>query len=149
MRRLVLPLCLLAAATFGCSGDDTVSANASVASLVGDWQATKFQVTNKANPAQAPELIHDLGAQFSLDVQPSGQYTAILAYQGTPITELGTLAIDQGDIVFQVTYPSSETNRSHLTLSNGRMTLDGDTQFDFNNDGKPDPATAHIELQKK
>jgi hypothetical protein len=149
MRHLMLPLCLVAIGLVGCSGHDPVSANASVASLVGDWQATRFQVTNKANPAQSPELIHDLGAQFTLDVQPSGQYTAILAYQGTPITELGSLSVEQSDVVFHVTYPSSETSRSHLTLTSGRMTLDGDTEFDFNNDAKPDPATAHIELQRK
>jgi hypothetical protein len=106
-------------------------------------------VTNKANPAQSPELIHDIGAQFTLDIQPSGQYTAILAYQGTPITELGTLTVDQGDLVFSVTYPATDTNRSRLTLSGTHMTLDGDTEFDFNNDGKPEQATAHIELNKR
>jgi hypothetical protein len=148
MRRLLLPL-LLVVVVLGCSNGGAITANASIADLVGDWQATRFQVTNKANPAQAPELIHDLGAQFTLDIQPSGQYTAILAYQGTPITELGTLTIDQGTLVFDVTYPASDTNRSRLTLSGRHMTLDGDTEFDFNNDGKPDPATAHIELDKR
>jgi hypothetical protein len=145
MRRIFF---VLVVTLLGCS-DGTVTANASVADLVGDWTATRFQVTNKSNPTQSPELIHDLGAQFTLDVQPSGQYTAILAYQGTPITELGTLTIDQGDLVFEVTYPASDTNRSRLTLAGRHMTLDGDTEFDFNNDGKPDAATAHIELDKR
>src|SRR5438270_4718894 len=99
MRRLPVTL-LLGLSIVGCSGDNPLTANASLADLVGDWQAVRFQVTNKANPSQAPELIHDLGAQFTLDIQPSGQYTAILAYQGTPVTELGTLTVDQTDVVF-------------------------------------------------
>src|SRR3954463_14934011 len=114
MRRFLLPLSLTVL-LLGCS-DEAITANPSIANLVGDWQATRFQVTNKANSAQSPELIHDVGAQFTLDIQPSGQYTAILAYQGTPITELGTLSIDQGDLVFNVTYPSAESSRSRLTL---------------------------------
>jgi hypothetical protein len=34
-------------------------------------------------------LIRDLGANFTLNIQPSGQYTAVLVLQGTPITEIG------------------------------------------------------------
>jgi hypothetical protein len=30
-----------------------------------------------------------------------------------------------------------------------KLTLDGPTEFDFNLDGKGDPATAHIELARK
>ena len=133
----------------GCGGGDAVGPDAALAILVGDWQADRFVVTNKANANQAPELIHDLGAQFSLNVQPSGQYTAILAYQGTPITEIGTLEIVQGDVVFHVSYPAVETSRSRYTIANARLTLDGDTEFDFNADGKGDAALAHIELKKR
>ena len=145
VRRTIALLALMA----GCAGDGAVGPNDSLASLVGDWQADRFVVTNKANPAQSPELIHDVGAQFSLNVQPSGQYTAILAYQGTPITEIGVMDVDKTEVVFHVSYPVAETTRSRYTVSATRLTLDGDTQFDFNGDGKGDPATAHIELKKR
>src|SRR5688572_24856019 len=75
--------------TVGCSSDDSVGPDASIAFLVGVWEAERFVVTSKANPQTAPDLITALGATFSLDVQPSGQYTAILVFQGTPVTEIG------------------------------------------------------------
>ena len=133
----------------GCGGGSELGPNSSVAPLVGDWDADRFVVKNKANPTQSPELIRDLGAKFSLNVQPSGQYTAVLVYQGTPITEIGLLEIDGGDVVFRVSYPASGTSRSRYNLAATRLTLDGETEFDFNLDGKGDPAEAHIELKKR
>jgi hypothetical protein len=141
---IVLPLILGA-----CSGDDALGPNASIASLVGDWRADRFVVRNKANPAQSAELIRDLGAQFTLNVQPSGQYTAVLVYQGTPITEIGLLDVEGNEIVFTVSIPTPATSRARYTATSARLTLDGDTQFDFNLDGRPDPAEAHIELTKR
>ena len=140
---------LLSALTSGCSSGEALGPNASLASLVGDWQADRFVVKNKANPAQAPDLLRELGAQFTLNVQPSGQYTAILVYQGTPITEIGLLEVQGSDVVFHVSYPTPDTNRSRYTVAATRLTLDGDTEFDFNLDGKADPAEAHIELKKR
>lgn len=146
LRRLGL-LCLLA--TAGCGGGEAIGPNEALAELTGDWQATRFVVTNKANPSQAPELIHDLGAQFTLNIQPSGQYTAILVYQATPIAEIGLLEVSGNDVVFHVSIPTQVTTRSRYSLSNNHLTLDGDTEFDFNADGAGDPATAHIELARR
>jgi hypothetical protein len=127
-----------------------VGPNASIAPLVGDWQADRFVVRNKANPSQSAELIRDLGAQFTLNVQPSGQYTAVLVYQGTPITEIGLLEVSGSEIVFSVSFPQpATTSRSRYVVTSTRLTLDGDTEFDFNVDGRGDPAEAHIELAKR
>jgi len=142
-----LLIALLAAAS--CSGDDQLEPNSSLSQLVGDWDAIRFVVKNKANPAQAPELIRELGANFTINVQPSGQYTAVLVYQGTPITEIGLLELDGGEVVFRVSYPAPGINRSRYALTAPRLVLDGDTQFDFNRDGSGDPAEAHIELNKR
>lgn len=146
LRRLGF-LCLLAAA--GCGGEEAIGPNDALAPLTGDWRADRFVVTNKANPSQAPELIRDLGAQFTLNIQPSGQYTALLVYQATPITEIGILEVSQGEIVFHISYPATETTRSRYILSGSHLTLDGDTEFDFNADGIGDAATAHIELTQQ
>ena len=132
-----------------CRGSGELGPNAALAQLVGDWDADRFVVRSKANPSQAPELIGDLQAQFTLNIQPSGQYTAVLVFQGTPITEIGIIELAGSEVVFQVSYPAPDTNRSRYTLAAGRLTLDGDTEFDFNRDGTPDPADAHIELKKR
>src|SRR4051812_46439700 len=74
-----------------CASDALLGPDADLAFLVGDWDATRFVVQSKADPKVAPELIKGLGAQFSLNVQPSGQYTAILVYQSSPFTEIGLI----------------------------------------------------------
>jgi hypothetical protein len=140
---------LLCPGAWGCASDDPVDPEAELISLVGDWQADRFIVKNKANPSQAPELIGDLGAEFTLNIQPSGLYTALLVYQGSPITEIGQLDLDGTDVVFTVSYPAPSTSRSRYALAGNRLTLDGDTEFDFNFDGRGDPAEAHIELRKR
>jgi hypothetical protein len=59
------------------------------------------------------------------------------------------LEIDGTEIVFQVHFPAPSKSRSRYALTANRLTLDGDTQFDFNLDRRPDPAEAHIELSKR
>jgi hypothetical protein len=133
----------------GCGGGDPIQPNEALALLVGDWDADRFVVTNKSTSTQSAELIRDLGASFSLNVQPSGQYTAILVYQGTPLTEIGLLETSGSEIIFHVSIPEPDLSRSRFSVTAARLTLDGDTEFDFNLDGRADPATAHIELKRR
>src|SRR5688572_10665710 len=132
--RVLLVLILLAAGS-GCGGDGSVDPDASLAALVGDWRASRLVMKNKANPEIAPDLIAVLGAEFSVNVQPSGQYTAILVYQGLPLTELGTIEVDDDEVVFHVAVPETRIYRSRFTLVGPRLTLVGDSEFDYNFDG--------------
>lgn len=139
----LLPLLVL-----GC-GNDPVGADSSLEPLVGDWVAQRFVVRNLSNPDQAPDLVGDpaIGATFTLSIEPSGLYQAVLVYQETPTAELGTLEVDGAEIVFHINVPQPPTtSRSHYILSNGRLTLVGDTQFDFDLDGNAEDAEATIEL---
>ena len=98
----------------------------------------------------APDLIKALGAKFSLNVQPSGQYTAILVYQSSPFTEIGLLEMDGQEIVFHVSFPEAATTRSRLTTSGAtQINLVGDTKFTFVPGSDPQPATATIDLRKR
>jgi hypothetical protein len=133
----------------GCGGEGSVDPDESLAALVGDWDATRLVMKSKANPEIAPDLVALLGAEFSVNVQPSGQYTAILVYQALPLTELGTLEVDGDEIVFHITVPAPDTNRSRFTLVGPRLTLVGDSEFDYDLDGTPEPAEATIELIKR
>lgn len=140
---LLLPLLL------GCGKDSLVAPDADLAFLVGDWDATRFVVQSMRDPQTAPDLIRALGATFSLNVQPSGQYTAILVYQGNPVTEIGLLEVVGEDVVFHVSFPSKDTTRSRLTRSSMGITLVGDTEFAFVPGGAPQPAIATIDLIKR
>jgi hypothetical protein len=151
-RRVSLPgLLLLCIAAGSCGGDSPVGPNAEIEFLVGDWDATRFIVQSKANPGTAPDLIKTLGAKFSLNVQPSGQYTAVLAYQGTSFVEIGLLDVDGSEVVFHVAVPEPPTtNRSHFTTpAPGKLTLVGDTKFAFVSGADPQPAIATIDISKR
>jgi hypothetical protein len=142
------PLVAIIFLTAACKSGG-VEPNSSISALVGDWDATSLVITSVADPSIHPDLIQ-LGATFTLNVQPSGQYTAILVYNGQPKTEIGQLSVSGDSITLQPTTPSSGASTTGSYQVNGNhLTIDGDTEFDFNLDGQPDPAKAHFELMKK
>lgn len=132
----------------GCS-DDPVGPDADPGPLVGDWEATSLVVTNVANPTQAPDLIA-LGATFTLNVQPSGQYTAILVFAQQSSTEIGTLHVSGSSVTLRPSFPPGQpATTGTFSIQGDLMTLDGATEFDFNLDGTPEPAAAHFEFRRR
>jgi len=126
------------------SGDDPA-----IAPFVGDWSATSLVLTNVANPSVAPDLI-DIGATFDLNIQPSGQYTATLVYLSQPAIELGKITVSGATVTFNRSFPSASTDASSFVFNGpDQLTLDGPSEFDFNLDGTPEPAIAHIEFVRK
>ena len=79
---LILSLLVMAAC-----GSGGLAPDPALAPFVGDWDATKLVLTSVANPDMAPDLIA-MGASFKLNIQPSGQYTAILIYAQQASTEI-------------------------------------------------------------
>jgi hypothetical protein len=105
-------------------------------------------ITSVANPDVSPDLIQ-LGATFSLNVQPSGQYTAILIYAEQASTEIGVLSVSGNVVTMTRSFPNVATSTALFVLEGSHLTLDGDTDFDFNLDGTTEPALAHFELTKQ
>ena len=147
LRLLAIGLWLAAA---GCTGSDAVQSDPAVAPFVGDWLATSMVITSAANPDVHPDLI-ELGATFSVNVQPSGQYTAILIYSGQAQTEIGQLTVSGGFVTLQPSYPpgAPPATSSFSFPDADHFVLDGDTEFDFNLDGTAEAATAHIAFTRK
>ena len=144
-----LALAWLVVLTAACgSGDEILKPDPSVSALVGDWSATAMVVTSVANPDIHPDLIA-LGATFTLNVQPSGQYTAILIYAQQASTEIGILSVSGNVVTMTRSFPNQETSTAVYALAGNKLTLDGDTKFDFNLDGTPEDALGHIELQRQ
>lgn len=138
---------LVAALLAGC-GSDPAGPDPAVALLVGDWDATRLVLTSVANPQVKPDLVA-LGATFRLNVQPSGQYTAIMLYAQQSSTEIGTLAVSGNTLTMKRAFPSPSTSAAVYSLDGSRLTMDGDSEFDFNLDGTPEPALAHFELVRR
>ncbi|NJD20499.1 MAG: hypothetical protein FIA95_14610 [Gemmatimonadetes bacterium] len=140
-------IAFLAVLLAGCGGGSTTP-DPEIGALVGDWDATRLVLTSVANPQVKSDLIA-LGATFRLNIQPSGQYTAILLYSQQSSTEIGVLTVSGNTITMKRDFPSKSTSAALFALAGDRMTLDGDSGFDFNLDGTQEPALAHFELLRR
>ncbi len=139
----------LAFALASCGGAEVVGPDAALAELVGDWDATVLEITNVANPTQVADLI-EAGATFTLNVQPSGQYTAVLVFQSQPLTEIGQITVDGNRITLNPSTPAGQPPTTGTYQVQGdRFILDGDTEFDFNLDQTPEEARAHFEFMRR
>jgi hypothetical protein len=144
MAALALGIAFLAA----CSSGDVTAPNPSVADFVGDWNGVSLVLTSQSDPTISPDLIA-LGATFSLNVQKSGEYTAILLYSGGASTEIGKVEVSGQSVTLDRTYPSKSTTSGVYSTQGDHLILDGETQFDFNLDGTAEPALVHFDLVKK
>lgn len=127
----------------------SVTPDTSIEALVGDWDADAFVLTSVAHPDTTLDLIA-LGGTFTINVQPSGQYTAVLIVNGLPQTEIGQVSASGGTLTLKPSYPASADSTSGTYKIEGdRLTIDGETDFDFNLNGSTEPATVHIELLKQ
>lgn len=147
-RRIGLALFVAVAACGGSSPSDVAAPDPAVEPFVGDWDATEFVVTSVSGDMSF-DLIEATGL-FTLNVQPSGSYTATLFIPDEmqqPAVENGTLSVVGGAVRLS---PNQGTGATSAYRFDGpdTLTLDGPTEFDFNFDGTPEPATLHVVLER-
>ncbi len=140
-------LVVLIVALAACSGGDGTGPDSDPEGnfLAGEWIATLMRAQSVANPEIRADIIAS-GGEFTLSVQPSGRYTAILVAFGQSASESGTLSIVGNEVVFSRTFPSALVTRATWTRSGANVTLKGPTEFDFNLDGTAEPATLETVL---
>jgi hypothetical protein len=135
--------------TLSSCGGDTVGPDNSLNAIVGSWDAFRMVVVNKASPTTAPDLIK-LGVTFFVDVQPSGQYTAILTSFGIPNTEFGRIEVRNEQLTFHREQPGpARSDIGTYRISADTLFLTGDTDFDFNLDGQAEPARLLTDFKKR
>ncbi len=93
-------------------------------------------MTSVANPDLTVEL-DTLGATFTLLVEPSGRYTAILEGLGQSSSEIGDLTVDGAEVVLMPASPPGPESRALWDQVGDSVILEGD----FNTDGTTEPAT--------
>lgn len=133
----------------GACRDEAVAPDQSLEPFWGDWAASSLVVTSVADPAVSPDLV-ELGATFDLNVQPSGQYTAILVFAQQSATEIGQLSVSGSNFTLRPTFPPGQPSTVGVWARSGDvLTLDGSTRFDFNLDGTPEAALARFVLVRQ
>ena len=119
------------------------STGVTVQDLVGDWNATQYQYTDNANPAQQVDVIGQ-GASFSLSVAADGSASTLFDDgQGGTSSDSGVL--DPDGTVLTLAGTAFEANRSGdvLTLT------DATNAYDFDDNGSDEPATLVIIMQRQ
>jgi hypothetical protein len=146
-------LLAVAAAVCAACGSDTPLQSGNDPALepfVGDWEATEVILVNDANPSDSIDVLGE-GGTFTINVQPSGTYTATLAYPSLPPgVEIGKLSVFGATVILQPTTPSGPSVSSTFAFDGpDKLTLDGPIDFDFNGDATPEPGQAHFELERQ
>lgn len=148
-RRLIL--ILVVAAVPACSsssgvtnGDDDTTEP--LGELVGTWKATSMVLTARSDPSVSVDVVQneDVNGTFTMVFRSSGRYTAVLTAFGERDEENGTVTRSGNTLRFQPDGGVSDTVT--WSLSDGVLTLDGRTTFDFNRDGTDEEATLHLEM---
>jgi hypothetical protein len=146
---LPLPIILLFCGLFlsmSCS-DSGTEAGKELAPLVGTWRAEVLRISNKANPSQTFDLIQE-GGEFTLSILASAQYVATLRVFGQPAVEMGTFRVSGNGFTITPTSHDGPPTSGTWRFQGETLVLDGDTEFDFNQDGTRKPASAHFQLQR-
>ena len=138
--RLLVFIGIAAVGATGC-GKEPTEPDANPDFMVGNWLADSLVLTSLANPEVFTDLVADLGAVFTLSVQPSGRYTAILSvFGGQSSSESGRLTVDGAEVVLTPEVPPGPESRALWERVGDSVILDGESEFDFNRDGTPEAA---------
>jgi hypothetical protein len=137
-----LLLLLLLPFLLSCS-DDGSGPGDELAALVGTWKATSLVMTNQANPEISLDLVEQ-GANFTLSILSTGQYSASLTAFGVTHTEVGTVEVSGDHVTIAPTTPPGPAIVGFWSLQGESLILDGESEFDFNQDGEEEPSLTHI-----
>ena len=137
--RLLVFIGIAAVGATGC-GKEPIEPDANPDFMVGNWLADSLVLTSVANPQVFTDLVADLGAVFTLSVQPSGRYTAILSGFGQSSSESGRLTVDGAEVVLTPEVPPGPESRALWERVGDSVILEGESEFDFNLDGTTEAA---------
>jgi hypothetical protein len=144
----LIVVCLLSMALLpmACS-DDGTGPGGELAPLVGTWRAETLTLTNQANPEQIVRLIQE-GATFTLSILSNKQYQAVLQIFGQSNPEFGTIKVTGTRVTLTPVTPPGPATTGTWRFQGELLILDGDTEFDFNQDGTNEQAVVHFELRR-
>lgn len=133
----------------GCSDATGLARPDDIQPFVGDWEARSLEVREVDPPGRSEELI-SLGSTFTLNVQPSGTYTAILTTDLGAAVEIGRLDLEGTRVRLLRDYPSEDVSEGTLELlSQDEARLVGPTRYTFSRTEGPADATLDATLVRR
>jgi hypothetical protein len=128
----------------GC-GSDPISVDPD--SIDGTWEAITYAYLESSNIDNFVELIGE-GYSYTITFTSSGTYTSSLRDPaGETDSEAGTYTISPEDVIALLESGEAEPVLFFATRQEDRMSLEtGLAEWDFNDDGTPEPAQWRIFL---
>lgn len=153
-RRILAPSVLCAAVMLSACGGDGTSPTApsgppasdDISPIVGTWLADSITVNPKANPSVFREIVGEDGVEFTLIVQVSRAYRAVLRAFGSESEETGTIRLQGSQIFFTVQTPVAGSASGQWSRQGDRLILESDLLLDFNQDGVVDDLSTRFVL---
>jgi hypothetical protein len=143
---------MLTVAMLGCT--DTIAGlleegteEAVLQVLAGTWNGTKFEFTNKADPAQTFDLIAE-GGTLTLTIASDGRYTGQMVMPGETDNISGTLEVQGTNLIMNDDAEPGDPDVMAFTLAATTLTLRFDESFDFDGDGTDEDASVEIVLER-
>lgn len=139
-------LALVVGATLTCGDDD--GAGPSASDITGMWQATSVEYVAAGQPALTEQLLAG-GGTATLELAAGGTYTFTLTPAGAP-TEIENGGWQLlGDVMVVTPEGALFSLVFDVSLSGNTLRLSGaDTEFDFDDDGTPEPAVLNLVLTR-
>ncbi len=139
----------LAALALGCGGDEgTGPGGITIADLAGTWDATTATFEGVVGSGFV-DVIAD-GGSVTLTITGDGRFTFVLTLPGeSPETASGTMHFEEDALVMTFDDDPSDPTFFIFFFSDDTLTLAGEDEFDFDDDGVDEPAILTLVLQRR
>ena len=125
------------------------TAGPSVADLEGTWDGTRFLFISMPSEADSVDVLGD-GGRLTLIIDDDGSYALAVAQPDElPALENGTVFIDEGRLILISDSPMDDPMVFDFELVADTLFLEGNSEYDFDDDGTDDPARIEAELERQ
>lgn len=146
MQRLVrgLAATLTVAAVAACSDATGVQPE----DLAGTWDISALEFTNVANTSEQVDLIADLSGSGTVTITGAGAFTIAVTVEGSTDTDIGTIEVVGSSVTITI---AGDDLTGTISRSGDTVTINLTTgvEFDFDDDGTDEPATARLVMVKQ
>jgi hypothetical protein len=121
----------------------------SMADLEGTWEGAELLFISQPDEADTVDVISD-GGSLTLIIDDDGSYgLAMTLPEDLPALENGTVFIDEARLILIGDSPLSDVMVFNFELAADTLFLDGNSEYDFDDDGTDEPALIEAELQRQ